>query len=1183
MKIAELWLRAFGPFSGVQLDLDGGQEGLHIVYGDNAAGKSSALRAITGMLFGIPQQTGDDHVHAYADLRVGGRLRNAAGAELEFLRRKAKKRSLITANGEALGDDALDPFLAGMSAARFLSAHGIDHERLIEGGRNILEGRGEVGEILVESGLGGARLRQTREQLQRSAEALFTPTASKRPINAGIRRWETATKAARELALPPARWLEASAALERATADRAVVEDERREVAVQAARAQRMGKVLPLVAQLRALDRDLNDIGREPVLPPGAAQERQSALRALDVATQSVARSRRSIEAWGVQRDAIAVPTGLLDRVEEVEALHDHLADYVSASQQLPSLDAVKARAVERAETLLAELRPGTALAEAPAILPSPALREQVDVLAEQLTELSSRRSVLDEALATAARELELVDEKLAEVAGATEPTEMKAFLRRAQVDAHIDRDLARAEADARKASRSAEEVVSSLGADLAVADLRGLPVPLRASVERFRVDEDGLDATLTRARDRVDELERRRARLQRAQDDLHSAGEVPTDNDLRRARRQRNRGWALVREHWLDGGALGGRAPDMFEPDRAMLESYEASVHEADEISDRLRRDADRVARTKSLSAEQRELSSELFAAQRVLRDVEADVGGHRVRWRNAWASVPVAVETPREMLGWLDRYTAACAALEAAADARRVASELEARRDRIRTEARTLIDVSDSPVASIVDRLSASVDAAERRNQLRVRLEQARDDDARKVAAAKARRAAAGDALEVWRRSWSELMQAVDLPAETSVERARAVLASYDELSRCTMTAAEATVELGALCSVVAAFTKRATEVATQVAPDLVDKDPDEAAAALYARCQRAGREQDLRRNLGERITHAESEIAEAEATIASERQRLRRLVELAQVDAVDALPTAEAQSERRGQLLEERRALVGQLLAVGDGRDVDAILTEARDVDRDALDRQRIALGRRADELDATASRLDQDIGAMRVERDKMDGTGDAADAAQEAESIAAEVVELAARHAHLRLAAGLLRKHIERYRRDHEGPLVSHAAKLFAKMTLGELVRLETALDDAGRPIIYGVRRSDVRVGVAGMSDGTRDQLYLALRLAALHHQLDRGTGEPMPFIVDDVLVGLDDRRASATLAVLAALSDRTQVLFFTHHRRLVELAEQTAPERVFVHRLGSVPEEALSVANVEGLEHGSVGL
>ncbi|MFZ4625210.1 MAG: AAA family ATPase, partial [Rhodoferax sp.] len=44
MKIRQLLLKAFGPFTNTRLDFSG-PANLHLIYGPNEAGKSSALRA----------------------------------------------------------------------------------------------------------------------------------------------------------------------------------------------------------------------------------------------------------------------------------------------------------------------------------------------------------------------------------------------------------------------------------------------------------------------------------------------------------------------------------------------------------------------------------------------------------------------------------------------------------------------------------------------------------------------------------------------------------------------------------------------------------------------------------------------------------------------------------------------------------------------------------------------------------------------------------------------------------------------------------------------------------------------------------------------------------------------------------------------------------------------------------
>jgi uncharacterized protein YhaN len=91
----------------------------------------------------------------------------------------------------------------------------------------------------------------------------------------------------------------------------------------------------------------------------------------------------------------------------------------------------------------------------------------------------------------------------------------------------------------------------------------------------------------------------------------------------------------------------------------------------------------------------------------------------------------------------------------------------------------------------------------------------------------------------------------------------------------------------------------------------------------------------------------------------------------------------------------------------------------------------------------------------------------------------------------------------------------------------------------------------------------MSEGTRDQLYLALRLAALDRHLEEH--EPMPLILDDLLSTFDNERTKAILPQLAELAKRSQVLLFTHHEHLIQLARETLGDEGFkLHRLAGSP-------------------
>jgi hypothetical protein len=126
-------------------------------------------------------------------------------------------------------------------------------------------------------------------------------------------------------------------------------------------------------------------------------------------------------------------------------------------------------------------------------------------------------------------------------------------------------------------------------------------------------------------------------------------------------------------------------------------------------------------------------------------------------------------------------------------------------------------------------------------------------------------------------------------------------------------------------------------------------------------------------------------------------------------------------------------------------------------------------------------------------------------------------------------------------------------------LFQSITRGSFSGLDAEFSAEDIPILVGSRLDGTTVSVEGMSEGTRDQLYLALRLAALERYLEEH--EPMPLILDDLLITFDNERTKAILPQLAILAERTQVFLFTHHEHLVELCRQTLGEERFqLHRL-----------------------
>ena len=57
MRFDQINIPAFGPFTDFQIEFEKSEYDIHLIHGPNEAGKSSLLRAIRGLLYGIPNTT----------------------------------------------------------------------------------------------------------------------------------------------------------------------------------------------------------------------------------------------------------------------------------------------------------------------------------------------------------------------------------------------------------------------------------------------------------------------------------------------------------------------------------------------------------------------------------------------------------------------------------------------------------------------------------------------------------------------------------------------------------------------------------------------------------------------------------------------------------------------------------------------------------------------------------------------------------------------------------------------------------------------------------------------------------------------------------------------------------------------------------------------------------------------
>ena len=195
-----------------------------------------------------------------------------------------------------------------------------------------------------------------------------------------------------------------------------------------------------------------------------------------------------------------------------------------------------------------------------------------------------------------------------------------------------------------------------------------------------------------------------------------------------------------------------------------------------------------------------------------------------------------------------------------------------------------------------------------------------------------------------------------------------------------------------------------------------------------------------------------------------------------------------------------------------------------------------------------------RTEERLKTLRRDLDRGEGIfgllGDPLVLATEEENLAEESRRLQTEYDALELALDSLREANERLQTLFS-PLISRrAAALMARMTDGSYAGIYF-----DREMHFSALRSgdlDARA-LEYLSEGTRSQLYLAVRLAIC--ELVLPPEEPCPLILDDVLAAFDDKRAGDTLRLLKELSKDRQILLLTcqsrEKRLLAELEKEEA--------------------------------
>lgn len=1153
MRIRRLDLISFGHHRDVRLELLPPQPGVVVVLGPNEAGKSTAMRAISALLFGIPRQTPDHFGAGRPSLRVGAVLQAGDGTQVEVVRLPTSGDPLVDSDGHPVHAAVISDLLGHIERPMFERLCRFDHHELTEGSKAVLDPNGEIGRLIFGAAMGGPALTAMVRALEEAAAKRFTRRGRDKTIVARLADYDARSKAISERRIRSAEWKRLNDAV--AETERALHTSEAALAA--ASLAYRTSDLLVLaeanLSKRRRLLASANAIrAAGPIVGPKEAEHLLDLLDAAAAAETAASDHLGELAKLNARTSALRRRPELMARRVEIETLVSQTGRYAKDFADVPKLEGALAQAGDETRERLQ--RAGLTEATADVVLTAP------DMALNRITELARRHEQIVTDIERTNAEIIRLNEELDASAQSAPPLPdtavLEAATRSSEAAAEGAGEWERRRRDAAAWEVERSEIAGLLGCGGRPAtDIVELNLP-SLTAERHAVARcDSARAAFDVAERSLDDM-RRGADERRAELEAHlDASAAPDFAALTNARQERNTAWSAFRDDALSGQATPGHAARV-----------DGAIAAADDVVDRRYQQAEQVAAREQLQLELQRAEAGVVAASARRDQAQDDLTAAEAEWSALWAPVGV-VPLGGDAAQWRHdhaRFVDVCRKLAEARERLKGEDEHAARRVAALRDA--LAEIGVAPTTDDEAQLLAI--ATERLRDVRQRRDLANTALGQREAAnkglARAQQSAESLAREraEWDAEWMSALGDVGLPESVKAAEGATWVSQVAELRNSRKNEAVQAGRLEGLRRDIAVYERdaRAVLVAVGVTGEVAGAEGQRLEAAvkdLNEQLVAAREAESSADDLAAQIQEKQSQLTLATDAAAAVSGELAAAVTQLGLDAADVSDTAQRSIEVAA--LDEQIAEIERDTEYQTGRkvaeleaDIDAI-TERGSTPTD--ERERIE--RQLEDLRTENGTLRQTLGAHMTERAKVDGSEAAADAEQLAEGDLAALGAEVEAYMEEFLAAELLSTVIADYAASHQGPILGRAGDLFAELTGGSFAGLHA--DDTQ---LHARRADGSMLEMPELSTGTGDQLYLALRLAALEHQLAERS-EPLPLIVDDLLVNFDETRAAAAVRVLADLGQKTQVVMFTHSQNLAALATATLGEqRCSVVRLGS---------------------
>lgn len=1121
---------------------------LHVLYGPNEAGKSTTLAAINDLLYGFGRTTPWAFLHGYELLEIEATL-SQQGQRFGVRR---FKNHLSNLNNDRLERFPLD--LQGLSREEYARRFSFDEQSLRDGGEQILQSSGDVGQALFSASAGLNNLQTAIHSAMESANAFWTPSKKNTELKALKDALQTNKKLLTDSKLDTATYKKLQKNLSSAQKRKDLLATDRDKLQKKLDQLGTRRTEQNLAQQLSILFEKRNALAES-----GVAQ----ALLAggLDLTTEES--SRTEIEKTRNLINRVSTAKSHLSELEQQQAKNleqlaantatehetqilenrEHIIRLISRNSaakewevQLNESRAALSSSQQLIESTLLQmnLKTDTALEQT---LPGPEqlsvlealLNERVQQQAkfshaqDELAQLESKQPAVESATITSTVELDIAGD----------------VLNRIKQDA-IPQQYIAADDALRNSRQSHQLLADELGFSDSFISTLSLP------------EESWLDiqlSTLLSLRSDVEHLAQqirteREEQLQKQQQcaELVLSGVVDSGS-LARDKAERDLAW---KEHFTQITA----APEGSSTTRT-AQAFEVAMHQHDSHVETALRDTEKGAQLDLLNNQLARQEASLSAKEAQSDSLNISVTDSETTiLQRVSGFYPQTQIDPSELR---HRFLQTNKLLHLQADVTSASLQLEQLTALSKAEANNLLQTLSTLVAENTFKalgklqlpdmiiqadkiIKECTEAAEKSRKIIDSIENYRKEHKRRSLEANN----AQSQLNSWQHQWLEHTKDSVL-ADISIPQASDTLQFCRDLNIALHSRQVATSKQNTL--------EQRIELHNSAVKSLLDSFSVARLSDINNLLDTANQRSSALSQLKQQQVQIDQTISSKKDSFTNDQRSLNSLSAVYNVESIDELISMLSRTMQHRSMQQQCADALDSLSELTGSRITELDINNFKSEDSIAALESDIQTSKTA--LKDASTSYDEANREWALAMQSLQDIGDGHDHArlsQERANLLLEIEDKAKSTVQARCGQMALRAAISKFRQEHQSVLLTEAKAAFTTLTAGKYINLVPRDDGRGNEQLFAIDENQKPRSVRELSTGAHYQLYLALRAAA-HADYARQR-PPLPFVADDIMESFDDERSAAAFKVLNDMAKRGQVIYLTHHKHLLDIARDS---------------------------------